>query len=54
VNVAEISNEKGEVLARSTGTFVAVDMSRMFARQTVISKYLNSGAKILTTPNFSP
>lgn len=32
INVAEISNEKGEVLARSTGTFVAVDMNRMFAR----------------------
>lgn len=31
VNVAEISNEKGEVLARSTGTFIAVDAGRVFA-----------------------
>lgn len=32
INVAEICNDKGEVLARSTGTFVAVDVSRVFAR----------------------
>lgn len=31
-NVAEITNRKGEVLARSSGTFVAVDIGRMFAR----------------------
>jgi uncharacterized protein (TIGR00369 family) len=30
-NVAEISNEKGEVLARSTGTFIAVDVTRIFS-----------------------
>jgi uncharacterized protein (TIGR00369 family) len=29
-NVAEISNAKGEILARSTGTFVAVDIGKMF------------------------
>jgi acyl-CoA thioesterase FadM len=31
-NVAEISSEQGEVLARSTGVFVAVDIAKMFAR----------------------
>src|SRR5690242_18804280 len=31
INVAEISNENGELLARSTGTFIAVDVSRVFA-----------------------
>jgi len=29
-NVAEIRNDKGEVLARSTGKFIAVDPERMF------------------------
>jgi uncharacterized protein (TIGR00369 family) len=32
INVAEISNEAGQVLARGTGTFIAVDMSQVFAR----------------------
>lgn len=32
INVAEICNDKGEVLARSIGTFIAVDMTRMLAR----------------------
>ena len=32
INVAEIRSDKGEVLARSTGTFIAVDMTRMLAR----------------------
>lgn len=32
VNVAEITNENGEILARSTGTFIAVDVSQIFAR----------------------
>ncbi|MGH9565644.1 MAG: PaaI family thioesterase, partial [Candidatus Angelobacter sp.] len=31
-NVAQITNAAGEVLARSTGTFVAVDIAKMFAR----------------------
>ncbi len=31
-NVAEITDEEGRVLARSTGVFVAVDPARMFAR----------------------
>jgi uncharacterized protein (TIGR00369 family) len=31
-NVAEISNQAGEVLARSTGTFIAVDIAKMFAQ----------------------
>jgi uncharacterized protein (TIGR00369 family) len=31
-NVAQITNEKGDVLARSTGTFVVVDIAKMFAR----------------------
>jgi uncharacterized protein (TIGR00369 family) len=32
VNMAEILNQKGEVLARSKGLFVAIDPQRMFAR----------------------
>src|ERR1700690_2688211 len=32
INVAEILNEKGEVLARSQGLFIAIDPHRMFAR----------------------
>jgi acyl-coenzyme A thioesterase PaaI-like protein len=31
-NVAEILNEKGEVLARGRGQFIAIDPHRMFAR----------------------
>ena len=31
VNVAEISNDQGDVLARSTGTFIAIDPEKMFA-----------------------
>ena len=31
-NVAEIRNEQGEVLARSTGVFVAIDPEKMFAK----------------------
>jgi acyl-CoA thioesterase FadM len=32
INLAEISNANGEVLARSTGTFIAIDPEKMFAR----------------------
>jgi uncharacterized protein (TIGR00369 family) len=32
VNAAEIFNEKGEVLARSRGTFIAIDPEKMFAK----------------------
>jgi uncharacterized protein (TIGR00369 family) len=32
INVAEIKDDKGEVLARSKGTFVAIDPEKMFAR----------------------
>ncbi len=32
VNAAEIRNDTGEVLARSTGTFIAIDPQQMFAR----------------------
>jgi uncharacterized protein (TIGR00369 family) len=32
INVAEIRNHKGEVLARSKATFVAIDPEKMFAR----------------------
>jgi uncharacterized protein (TIGR00369 family) len=31
-NVAQIANEKGDVLARSTGVFVVVDIAKMFSR----------------------
>ncbi|HVI07279.1 MAG TPA: PaaI family thioesterase [Candidatus Binatia bacterium] len=32
VNAAEILNEKGEVLARSKGIFIAIDPDKMFAK----------------------
>src|SRR5262249_34619470 len=32
VNVAEVVGDQGEVLARSTGMFVAIDAGRMFAK----------------------
>ena len=32
INMAEILNEKGEVLARSRGTFIAIDPHKMFAK----------------------
>ena len=32
INLAEITNESGQVLARSTGTFLAIDPSRLFAK----------------------
>lgn len=31
-NAAEITNEKGEVLARSRGVFIAIDPEKMFAK----------------------
>jgi uncharacterized protein (TIGR00369 family) len=32
INMAEILNEKGDVLARSQGLFIAIDPNKMFAR----------------------
>jgi uncharacterized protein (TIGR00369 family) len=32
INMAEIINAKGDVLARSTGTFIAIDPEKMFTR----------------------
>lgn len=32
VNIAEISDQSGRILARSTGTFLAIDPSRMFGK----------------------
>ncbi len=32
INMAEILNEKGEVLARSEGLFIGIDPKRMFAK----------------------
>jgi uncharacterized protein (TIGR00369 family) len=32
INMAEIVNEKGEVLARSKGVFIAIDPEKMFAK----------------------
>jgi acyl-CoA thioesterase FadM len=32
INRAEILNEKGEVLARGRGVFIAIDAQRMFRR----------------------
>jgi uncharacterized protein (TIGR00369 family) len=35
INMAEIINAKGDVLVRSTGTFIAIDPEKMFARHGV-------------------
>ncbi|HEY2497914.1 MAG TPA: PaaI family thioesterase [Candidatus Angelobacter sp.] len=32
INAAEIKNDHGEILARSTGTFIAIDAEKMFAK----------------------
>jgi len=32
-NAAEILNQKGEILARSRGLFIAIDPQRMFSKQ---------------------
>jgi acyl-CoA thioesterase FadM len=32
INAAEILNEQNEVLARSRGTFIAIDPEKMFAK----------------------
>ena len=32
INVAEILNQKGEVLARSRGLFIAIDPHKMFGK----------------------
>jgi acyl-CoA thioesterase FadM len=32
INAAQILNEKDEVLARSRGTFIAIDPAKMFAK----------------------
>jgi acyl-coenzyme A thioesterase PaaI-like protein len=32
INMAEIFNDKNEVLARSRGTFIAIDPEKMFAK----------------------
>src|SRR5215831_11817577 len=41
INVAEIRDEQGTTLARSKGTFIAIDPERMFARY--LAKNGNSG-----------
>jgi uncharacterized protein (TIGR00369 family) len=37
-NVAEIRDDKGELLARSTGLFIAIDPERMFAKHLKIMR----------------
>ena len=55
INMAEISNAKGEVLARSTGTFIAIDPEKMFAQHGVpagviaVTKQKPIAAEILPT-----
>src|SRR6202167_5799685 len=41
INMAEILNEKGEVLARSQGLFIAIDPERMFAKHAERSKRIS-------------
>jgi hypothetical protein len=50
INVGEIRNQAGEVLARSQGTFIAVDPHRMF------SKYLSKAqiAKLMKRSAAAP
>jgi hypothetical protein len=50
INLGEIRNQKGEVLARSQGTFIAIDPHRMF------SKYLTKSqiAKLVKQSAVAP
>lgn len=48
VNVAQILNEKGEVLARSRGLFIAIDPAKMFA------KHLRPGERTGPLANAAP
>ena len=43
INLAEIMNDQGEVLARGTAIFIAVDVTRMFAR---LSKSSNQATSL--------
>jgi uncharacterized protein (TIGR00369 family) len=47
INMAEIINAKGDVLARSTGTFIAIDPEKMFA-QLGVPVRVNAPAKTKT------
>jgi uncharacterized protein (TIGR00369 family) len=47
-NVAEIRNEAGQVLARSTGKFIAIDPEKMFAKH--IGKNKTGGQWLRTKP----
>lgn len=47
INVAEISNAKGEILARSTGVFIAIDVNRVFGGLMTPKGPVRSGASDL-------
>ncbi len=49
-NVGEITNEAGEVLARGTATFIAVDVRKMFAKFVKVPKEM----KAFLDPGDSP
>jgi acyl-coenzyme A thioesterase PaaI-like protein len=48
INVAQILNEKGEILARSRGLFIAIDPAKMFA------KHLRPGERSEPLANAAP
>ncbi len=48
-NLAEICNQAGEVLARSSGLFIAVDVARMFSK--FIDSSAGRGAPNIGSPN---
>jgi uncharacterized protein (TIGR00369 family) len=51
LNVGEIRNQKGEVLARSQGTFIAIDPERMFGKYLSQSQRAQLRKKLGVTTN---
>jgi uncharacterized protein (TIGR00369 family) len=51
LNVGEIRNQAGEVLARSQGTFIAVDPQRMFSKYLSKAQIANLMKKFAVAPN---
>ena len=51
INLAEIRNQKGEVLARSQGTFIAIDPHRMFSKYLTKSQIAKLVKQSAVAPN---
>jgi len=51
INLAEIRNQRGEVLARSQGTFIAIDPHRMFSKYLTRSQIAKLVKQSAVAPN---